>query len=235
MKWNAKAIRISMATALALCLIWTQVLAQAPLLEAIVSDMAGKPVEGAKLFLYGTSDVRRPADYISSPSDRSGKLQMAVPPGTYWAVARHKKDEKFGPLMPGDKHSGEPVEIEVKPDTGSRNVFTVADIRELGQKKSAHAADSLKVTGRVVDAQEKPLPNAYGYAHSTRDVDGLPEYISTWTDEEGSYVLYIPLGRKYFLGAATEFPPKSALRATREFDAAVSQIDIAIPVDLIVK
>ena len=121
------------------------------LLKARVSDIEGRPMEGAKLFLYDSSNVRRPADFISSLSDRAGQIQIVLPPGKYWVVARFKSDGKYGPLMPGDKHSGEPLEVDMTA-SGVEADFVVADIRELGQKKRASATDALRLKGRVIDS-----------------------------------------------------------------------------------
>ena len=120
-------------------------------------------MEGAKLFLYDSSNVRRPADFITSLSDRTGRVQIALPPGNYWIVARFKSDGKYGPLMPGDKHSGEPLEVDMK-SGGSEVDFVVADIRELGQKKRAGATDALRLKGRVVDANGVPVAKVFVFA-----------------------------------------------------------------------
>ena len=134
--------------------------AETHLLKAKVSDIEGRPMEGAKLFLYDSPNVRRPADFISSLSDRTGQVQIALPPGKYWVVARFKSDGKYGPLMPGDKHSGEPLEVDMTAG-GVEADFVVADIRELGQKKRAGATDALRLKGRVVDSQGAPLRRRY--------------------------------------------------------------------------
>jgi hypothetical protein len=52
-----------------------------------------------------------------------------------------------------------------------------------------------------------PVQMAYAMAHKMQQFGTLPEYISSWTDEQGEYALYLPPGR-YYLGASIGFPPK---------------------------
>lgn len=204
------------------------------LLKARIIDIDGRPMEGAKLFLYDSSNVRRPADFISPVSDPAGNIQTVLPPGNYWVVARHKSDGKYGPLRPGDKHSGEPLEVdlttsEVKVD------FVVADIQELGQKKRANATDSIRVKGRVIDNKGAPVINAFVFADRTKEFKELPDYISAWTDKNGEYELYLPPGSTYYAGASQQFPPRYQEVTLKKIVAGNGKIDIAIDIDLAVQ
>ncbi|GFE56430.1 carboxypeptidase-like regulatory domain-containing protein [Geobacter sp. AOG1] len=210
------------------------VAAETSLLKGKVLDSEGRPAEGAKLFLYGSSNVRKPADFISPMSGSDGRILIALPAGKYWAVARLKKDGNYGPLMPGDKHSGEPVEIEMEAGRETEASFTVADIREVGQKKRTNADDSVRLRGRVVDAQGNPVANAYVFAHRSRDVDYVPDYLSAWTDEAGNYALSIPSAGKYFIGSSRQFPLPSKITVTREVVLEPGKSDIALDIQLIV-
>lgn len=204
-------------------------------LKARVSDIEGRPMEGAKLFLYESPNVRRPAQFISSPSDRAGLIQIILPPGKYWMVARFKSDGKYGPLMPGDKHSGEPVEVEVGAN-GVETEFIVADIRELGQKKRANATDALRLKGRVTDSQGGPVAQAFVYASRSKEFSELPDFISAWTGADGRYEIYLPPGGRYYLGASRELPLKyrqEGLFKPLMLDS--SKIDIAIDINLTVQ
>lgn len=209
--------------------------AETALLKAKIVDVAGKPVSGVKLFMYKTLNVRMPADFISPPSDNGGRVQAALPAGTYWAVARLKKDDTFGPLMPGDRHSGEPLEIEVSVGKELLVDFVVADIQEISQKKRSSTTDVIKVNGRVLNKDGLPVANVYVFAHRTKEVLSLPDFISAWTDENGTYSLYLPAGAKYFLGSATQFPPVAKLSVVRELEAERGKLDIAMDLELTVK
>ena len=203
-------------------------------LKARVTDLQGVPLAGAKLFLYDSSNVRRPADFISPLSDSAGQVRIVLPPGRYWAIARHKADGKYGPLLPGDRHSGEPLEIDLAGD-GADAEFVVADLRELGQKKRTGSSDVVRVRGRVVDAGGVPVSGAYVHAGTNREFSELPEYISAWTGGDGEYELYLPAGKGYFAGASRQFPPVAGESGVTPFDATFDKIDIAMDITLTVK
>lgn len=204
------------------------------LLKGRVSDIAGRPVEGAKLFLYNSSNVRRPADFISSVSDRTGRSQMALPSGKYWVVARFKSDGKYGPLMPGDRHSGEPIEVDMTVG-GAEADFVVADIRELGQKKRAGAADSVRIKGRVFDAKGEPVTKVFVYAGRSKGFSELPDFISAWTGADGRYEIYLPPDSVYYVGAARQFPMRNREEPVKILVIEPGKIDIAIDIDLTVQ
>jgi hypothetical protein len=208
--------------------------AETHMLKARVSDIEGRPVEGAKLFIYDSSNVRRPADFISSLSDRTGQLQVLQPPGKYWVVARFKSDGKYGPLMPGDKHSGEPLEVDLT-DGGAEADFVVADIRELGQKKRASATDALRLKGRVVDTQGAPVAQAVVFANRSKEFRELPDYISAWTGDDGWYEVYLPSGATYYVGVSRQFPLKYLEGFDRPVVVESGKIDIAIDINLTVQ
>lgn len=203
-------------------------------LKAKISDIEARPVEGAKLFLYDTPNVRRPADFISSLSDRSGLIQIPLSSGKYWAVARYKSDGKYGPLMPGDKHSGEPVEIDMT--AGATEVdFVVADILELGQKKRASATDALKISGRVIDAQGEPVAQTFVFANVSEEFHELPGYISAWTANDGKYELYLPQGATYYVGVSRQLPLAKSVLIARPITVESGKIGVATIIDLTVQ
>jgi hypothetical protein len=208
--------------------------AETHLLKAKVADVEGRPMEGAKLFLYDSSNVRRPADFISSLSDRNGHVQIVVPPGKYWVIARYKSDGKYGPLLPGDKHSGEPLEVDMA--TGGVDAdFTVADIRELGQKKRASATDALRLKGRVIDTQGAPVAHAVVFANGSKEFSELPDFVSAGSDENGGFEIYLPPGFTYYVGASRQFPLKYQEGVFKPFVIERGKIDIAIDINLTVQ
>ena len=204
------------------------------LLKAKISNIEGRPMEGAKLFIYDGPNVRRPAQFISSLSDRTGQLQIILPPEKYWIVARFKSDGKYGPLMPGDKHSGEPFEVDMTVGGGEAE-FVVADILELGQKKRAGATDALRLKGLVVDAQGAPVAQAFVFANVLKEFSELPDFISAWTGEDGRYEVYVPPGSTYYLGVSRQFPLKDQNGFLRSKPVDVGKIDIAIDINLTVQ
>ncbi len=208
--------------------------AQADVLKFKVKDIDGKPAAGVKIFLYESTNVRKPADFISPQSDNNGLVIVTVPAGKYWAVARLKKDALYGPLMPGDKHSGEPVEVECSDTMDTEVVFEVADIREVGQKKRTDNAGTIRLWGRVVDKDGNPVAGAYVFASITKEIEYVPDFLSAWTDSEGNYTIYLPSGRSLFLGSARQFPPPAKLQNLRVLSPESAKLDIATDIQLIV-
>ncbi|HWR57264.1 MAG TPA: hypothetical protein VN328_00125 [Thermodesulfovibrionales bacterium] len=175
-------------------------------LKGKITDIEGKAVEGVKVFLYDSRDVRRPADFISAGTGSDGLFHVVAPSGKYWVVARMKKAEGYGPLMPGDKHSGEPLEIELGPGAKVSMDFVVADLKEAAGKRVKEKGGSVKITGRIVDEKGSPVIRAYAIANRNERTSEIPDYISAWADNEGRYTMYVPRGR-YYVGAALTFPP----------------------------
>jgi len=117
-----------------------------------------------------------------------------------------KKSEEYGPLMPGDKHSGEPREIDVVPGRELEVDFTVKDLKDAVSVRKGTREGYVKIKGRILDKNGLPVPMAYATANRSEKMDSLPDYLSLWTDVDGGYTLYLPSG-KYYLGSALTFPP----------------------------
>lgn len=196
-----------------------------------IMDIDAKPVAGAELFVYDSAITRRPADFISARTGQDGRYSLTLPRKKVWTVARVRSGDKFGPLLPGDRHSGEPLLLEPDETGALHQDFTVVDIREAVRQKQKVRSDFLSVTGHVVDQSGKPLRNAYVFAHSKRIVRGIPEHISAWSDESGAYTLYLPPGL-YYLGASTIFPPPQGSSAGRELVLGTGKNAVAIDVKL---
>lgn len=172
-----------------------------------VVDVLGKPVAGASIFVYTSSNIRRPADSISPATDAAGAFRIILPPGHYWAVARVRKGaELYGPLLPGDRHSGPPLETEVRSGETVEEEFTVADLRETSQLEVKLNTSFLQIGGVLLAKEGTPLANAYAFARREATGRGIPEYVSAWTDGSGRYTLFLPAGT-YWLGLARIFPP----------------------------
>ena len=175
-------------------------------LQGTVSDIKGNGVPGAMVFIYNSPEVRRTADFISAPTDKDGMFRVVVPQGKYWLVARLKKSKKYGPLMPGDRHSGDPEEIELDPGAEVNMDFVVADLKEAITMKREAAVRPFRISGKITDEKGAPVSGAYAIAFKTEEIPGIPDYLSAWVDAEGRYTLYIPEG-EYYIGGALTFPP----------------------------
>ncbi len=175
-------------------------------ISGLITDPSGAPISGGEVYVYTSSNTRRPADFISSKTDNSGRYRLAIPPGKYWMVARVRRGERYGPLMPGDKHSGAPERIHITTGKELTRDFNVADLREAAGKMRKTPEDYVTIKGRILSAQGKPLAQRYVVAQKKKKPSGLPDFISGWTDADGRYTLYLPKGR-YRLAAASMFPP----------------------------
>ncbi len=192
--------------------------AEKSLLTGKVSDAAGRPVEGAMVFVYANASVRRSADFMSPPTDSDGVYRVFLPAGRYWAVARLKKTEGVGPLMPGDKHSGDPVEVDLTSENETGVDFTVADLKEAMGMREKPREGSVRITGRITDEKGSPLVGVYAVVCKRKELSGMPDYLSAWVDDDGRYALYIPKG-KYYLGSAVAVPPGDSYVASGEITA----------------
>lgn len=172
-----------------------------------VVDVSQQPVAGASVFVYNSSNIRRPADYISPASDDAGAFRIALPAGHYWVMARARQgEEKYGPLLPGDRHSGAPLEMDIISGETVEEEFIVADLRETSQLEVKLDTSFLQIEGVLLTKGGEPLENAYAFARREAAGMGIPEYVSAWTDDSGRYTLFLPAGT-YWLGLAQTFPP----------------------------
>ncbi|MDT8309781.1 MAG: carboxypeptidase-like regulatory domain-containing protein, partial [Bacteroidales bacterium] len=178
------------------------------ILSGRIVDVAHNPVAGVEVFVYNHSNTRRPADYISPASNKDGEFRITLPPGSYWTVARLRLGkERFGPLLPGDKHSGAPLEVDIAPGENIEEEYVVADLEETSQLAVKFDTTFIRVEGALIDPKGLPVENAYAIANRNPAMKKIPDFISTWTDKDGGYTLFLSPGTYYF-GYAFKFPPE---------------------------
>ena len=171
-----------------------------------VLDVKGNTVQGAEIYLYDSPDTRRSADFISAKTDDEGRFSISMPQGKYWAVARFGQGEDYGLLIPGNRHSGAPVEVDIEWSGAFEQNFTVMDIIESARLIQKIRQGYFIIKGKIADKNGVPVSNVYVFANRGMDMREIPDYISAWTNEKGKYRLYMPEGR-YYVGYAREFPP----------------------------
>lgn len=196
-----------------------------------ITSLDGQPVADGEIYLYASKNTRRPADFISPRTDGTGAYRMVLPTGTYWAVARVKKGERFGPLMPGDRHSGEPVRITPEGEENLVQDFVVADMQELAQNREKSRGELMELTGILTDSDGKRVAEAYVYARTGQLTATLPEYISAWTGASGEYRLKLPPGH-YYLGSSRQFPTPVTTSPLREIELAPGKLPVAIDLQM---
>ena len=199
-------------------------------LRGVISGVTGEPVRDAELYIYGTPNTRRPADFISPRTGSNGAYRLILPKAVYWGVARIKRGERYGPLMPGDRHSGEPVRIDPDSDAALTLDFTVADMQELAQKREKGRAELIEISGTIT-RDGKAVTDAYVFARTGKIAATLPEYFSGWADGSGSYSIKLPPGH-YHIGCATDFPPSASTERVQEIDVIAGKLPVAINLQL---
>lgn len=179
-----------------------------PLVRSTVLDIDGNPVKGAYIFFYDSEDTKRAVDLVSPVTDEKGFCEKAVPPGTYWVLARLKREGDFdmGPLMIEDKVSAEPLEIEVAPGEKYDLTFTVMDLLDTVRTQTKQREDLNRVSGRVVNEAGEPVKKVFVFANRNNDAVLMPRYFSAWTGDDGHFTIYVPEG-EYYLGLSAEFAP----------------------------
>jgi len=200
------------------------------ILSGRIVDVNHNPVIGVEVFVYNHSNTRRPADFISPPSNENGEYKITLPPGSYWTVARLRLGkERFGPLLPGDKHSGTPLEIDIAPGENVEEEYVVADLEETSQLAVKFDTTFIRVEGVLLDQKGLPVENAYVIANRNPAMKRIPDFISTWTDKSGEYTLFLSPGEYYF-GHAVEFPPELKLVNLKKVivDSDTNNINIVI-------
>ena len=197
-----------------------------------VIDVKGNAVAGAEIYLFDSPDTRRPADFTSGVTDDEGRFSIALPRGKYWAVARVRQGERYGPQMSEDRHSGEPVEVEIERSGSFEQNFMVMNISESARLFQKKREDYFVVKGRIVDKNSVPVGNVYVFANHGMAMREFPDYISAWSNEKGTYSLYLPKGT-YYVGYAVEFPPVLLNKMVVEIELTNNMQDFDIIADII--
>jgi hypothetical protein len=177
-------------------------------LRGRVIDIMTRPVAGAEVYLYDSKQVKRPADFISQKTKADGSYRLTVPPGIYWAVAiLRQSGPSFGPLQVGDKHSGDPLILDLQNKKIEEEDFTVMDLRDAVRHSRKRSEELFEISGRILDTHDEPVAMAYVLAdsHSTPAAE-IPQYLSAWTDIDGKYTLYLPAG-EFYLDTSAVMPP----------------------------
>ena len=190
-------------------------------LRGRVIDIFTKPVIGAEVYLYDSKQVKRPADFISQKTKNDGTYKLTLPAGVYWAVAiLRKTGSSFGPLQVGDKHSGEPLILDLSNKKIKEMDFTVMDLRDAVRSSRKRGDELLQIKGRIVDANGKPVAMAYALADiRSKRSTMIPQHLSAWTSSAGEYTMYLPAGG-FYIGASTVMPPSAKEELSRFLEVA---------------
>ncbi|PLX74271.1 MAG: hypothetical protein C0615_09595 [Desulfuromonas sp.] len=173
----------------------------------ITARSDGRPIEGAYVNIYPDtiSNLLGPSQFISTPTDSEGNYRLAVPPGTYYVVSRKRMSgQPSGPLSPGDLFS-EHHRVVTTVVEGKMSVINLAlapmKAPMFFKKSTVEIRTDTGIRGRLIDGSGKPVPGSFALAYTDKNTKRLPDFASTLSESDGSFVLYLPQGGTYFLGA----------------------------------
>lgn len=167
----------------------------------------GAALPGSYVNIYpdAVTNLLGPSKFMSIPTDLQGNFQLEVPEGVYYVVARKRlSGQPTGPLSPGDYYSehqrlvtkvvtGKMVEVDLPVLVMQAPMFF--NSRQVEQQTNTG------VRGTLVDQSGQPIRGGFAMAYLSPEMKRLPDFISSLSDEHGQFVLYLPEGGTYFLGA----------------------------------
>ncbi len=167
----------------------------------------GQALEGAYVNVYPSHafNLLGPATYLSSPTGADGSYSIDVPPGAYYVVARKRTSGlASGPLSPGD-HLSEDSRKLVEIKAGMRSRVDLPMVK-MTAPMFFKQGGGIKVTERgisgiLVNAESKPVTGGFAIAYRNSDIQRLPDFVSTVTNDKGEFTLYLPAGGTYYLAA----------------------------------
>lgn len=167
---------------------------------------AGAPLAGAVVFAYRreSANLLGPADFASAPSGRDGAYAIDLVEGSYWLVARKRvSGSDSGPLVPGDLQKifpHNPVRVAVGALTPVD--LELDEMRELMFSRTAtRGPTAAGIKGRILDDAGRPVSWVFAIAYTSPEMRRVPDFTSAMTAADGRYVIYLPQGGRYWVGA----------------------------------
>lgn len=170
--------------------------------------LAGQPVAGAVVYLYlDTADGLKGQGYRMSPeTGEDGQFYFdSLPESDYFLLARQRRNGQLvGPVKSGDRigyfpgnpvtlRSGESILVDLPL---VEKLETVAGSETFGKQTGT------RVEGLVVDSQGRPVVGVHVFAYTDRVIGHQrPAALSTPTAADGRFLVYLPGGGTYYLGA----------------------------------
>jgi hypothetical protein len=174
---------------------------------------AGSPLPGATVYAYRrqSANFLGPADFASAPSGRDGSYVLDLVEGNYWLVARKRASgSDAGPLVPGDLqrvYAGNPV--TVAPGAFARVDLDLEEMRDLMFSRTGpRVPTATGIRGRITDESGAPVAWVFAIAYTSADMRRVPDFTSAMTAADGRYVIYLPAGGRYWIGARAHIRDK---------------------------
>lgn len=175
----------------------------------ILLETSTDPVSGVNVYAYKdhSKNLIGVADYMSRGSGADGAYRLDLPPGEYYIVARKRASgSNYGPVVTGDMydHRFQENAVRIKAGRYLEQDFVLTLLKEplFFQVFTEEARKTgTGIRGRILDVDGRPVTGAFATAYMNDDMKRLPDYASTVTDDEGRYILYLPQGGQYYIGA----------------------------------
>ena len=172
----------------------------------VVVKETGEPLAGVYINIYpdAFTNLLGPSQFISRPTNASGRYQVDLPPGTYYVVARKRMTgDSTGPLSPGDFYS-EHHRVTTTVAAG-RIALVDLDVVPMRapiffKKGNIEQETGTGIRGLLVDGQGSPVPGGLAMAYLDENLQRLPDFSSTLSNEKGEFTIYLPRGGTFFLG-----------------------------------
>jgi hypothetical protein len=172
----------------------------------------GEPLDGVEVHLYAdaASNFRGLARASAPPTGRSGAFRLDfIPEGSYFVVARKRVGRRgSGPLTDGDFfgfHPGNPIRI-MKGTVARFDLEVISKAGEIGKNDSLFRESDTAIRGVITDGAGVPVPGVYAFVYRDGQMSrDRPSFISRETGPGGDYVLYLPQGGTYYLGARSGY------------------------------
>jgi len=171
----------------------------------VKSSGAGLSDGYVNIYPDAVTNLLGPSKFMSTPTDADGNFQLAVPPGVYYVVARKRlSGQPTGPLSPGDYYS-EHQRLVTRVEAGKLVVVDLPVVEMTApmffNSRQTDQQTTTGIKGFLVDQAGKPVRGGFAMAYVDQEMKRLPDYISTLSDEQGRFTLYLPEGGTYYLGA----------------------------------
>lgn len=167
----------------------------------------GSPLTGAYVNIYPNtiSNLLGPSQFISSPTGADGSYSIELPPGSYYIVARKRASGLAnGPLATGDYYSEhQRIIARVTKDKLTQVNLEMAEMKApmFFKKDLTETRTDTGVRGVLLDAHDKPVAGGFAIAYTDDNLQRLPDFASTLTNQKGEFTLYLPQGGSYYLAA----------------------------------
>ena len=180
-------------------------------LSGVVTS-GGEPLGGATVSVYpdARDDFRGLGFATLPPTGKSGVFRMdTLPEGDYFVIVRKRASGKsVGPIVDGDFFGffgANPVRVRAG-KIAKIKVAAVAKASEIGKDDSLFRDTGTHITGRVTDKEGRAVPGVYTFAYEEKAMAlKRPAAISREVDADGHYVLNLPRGGVYYLGARSMY------------------------------